>query len=427
MKSITFILSYAVAVLIVFSVYTNHSNEALERTVHAQYTEKLTNASEKLTYLQRAVSQSLLFKDQQAFTTELDNIWRLSSDIRTSLASLPLDRDVSNKWMTYLGKIGNEAKRTAVTQDVESWQKKMINVSHNLQQLSDAWAVATTIYYEQDGNFKKWQAETAKEQTANRFSGVSKALKTYNESDFPLTTSESDWKKKQELKELNDQDISKKEAITKLGKYIPSLKNATIAVSDSKKDAPYPFYHLQFHEDIRLGYADITVKGGHLLSFLMERPIDDAKISQQQVLEKAKQIVKNIGFEDVQYVESRENHQVWHVTFARVHPQNKALIYADAVQLKLAKDNGELLGVNAMEYIQKEQLKPQEIKPIDWKKFFSKDTVIEKQRLIYTDNGQFEQRLCYEVLAVRDGKQLETFRIVIDTENHQVLKVEYLS
>lgn len=426
MKHLVFILSYAVIVLIIFSVSTSNTNNQLERTVHAQYTERLTNASEKLSYLQRSVSQSLLFKDENALTTELDNIWRLSSDIRTSLASLPLDRELSNEWMLYIGKIGDEAKKTAQTKDYAGWQKKMTNVSENLRQLSDEWAVATTVYYEQDGNFDKWENEASDKKTAKHFTTVSKALKSYEESDFPLTASETDWKKKQELKELNDQEISKKEAITTLQKLFPILKGATIAVSNSKKDAPYPFYHVQFHEGIRLGYADVTEKGGHLLSFLMERPIDDVTVSQEQILKKAQQYLQNMNIKDVQYVESRENHQAWHLTFARVNPENKAIIYADAIQLKLAKDNGELLGMNAIEYIQKEKIKPQPIKPINWKEFFNNDISIEENRLIYTDDGQFEQRLCYEVIAIKDGKTPETFRIVIDTENHQVLKVEYL-
>ena len=377
MKQLVFILSYAVIVLILFSVNTVYTNNALERTVHAQYTERLTNASEKLSYLQRSVAQSLLFKDEQALSKELDNIWRLSSDIRTSLASLPLDQQLSNEWMMYIGKIGDEAKRTSETKNYASWQKKMTNVSENLRQLSDDWAVATTVYYERDGSFDKWQADSSDEEVSNRFSTVSKALKTYGESDFPLTASESDWQKKQQLKQLNEQDITKKEAITKLHSLLPTLKGATIAVSSSKKEAPYPFYHVQFHHGIRLGYADFTRKGGHLLSFLMERPVDNPKMSQQQILNKAEQYVKDMKIEDVRYIESRENHQAWHITFARVYPKNNAVIYADAIQMKLAKDNGELLGLNAMEYVQKESIQPQQVNPINWKNFFSNNITVQ--------------------------------------------------
>lgn len=229
------------------------------------------------------------------------------------------------------------------------------------------------------------------------------------------------------LKALQDAEITEKEALEKVKHLFPVIKDATFTVTKSSDTAPYPFYHIQFHQGIRLGYADLTVKGGHLLSYLVERPVDEAKQSQEEILKKAEDYVKKLGMNDLAYVESRENHQAWHVTFARVHPGDNALIYADGVQLKLAKDTGELLGASAMEYIQEENIKKQTAKPIDWKTFFQDDIQVQEVKNIYTDNGEFEQRLCYEVIALRDGKTQETFRIVIDAENHNVLKVEYLT
>ncbi|WP_249661998.1 PepSY1/2 domain-containing protein, partial [Lysinibacillus fusiformis] len=70
--------------------------------------------------------------------------------------------------------------------------------------------------------------------------------------------------------------------------------------------------HIQFHQGIRLGYVDLTEKGGHLLSYLVERPVDEAKLSQEEVLAKAQDYVKKLGMKDVAYVESRENHPAWH-------------------------------------------------------------------------------------------------------------------
>ncbi len=234
-------------------------------------------------------------------------------------------------------------------------------------------------------------------------------------------------RKKIELKALQDSVITEKEALEKVKYLFPLIKDATFTVTKSSDTAPYPFYHIQFHQGIRLGYVDLTEKGGHLLSYLVERPVGEAKLSQEQITKKAEEHLQRLGMKDVAFVESRENHLAWHVTFARVNPSDKALIYADGVQLKIAKDTGELLGANAMEYIQEETIKPQTAKPIDWKTFFDEDVQVEEVKNIYTDNGQFEQRLCYEVIAVRNGKTQETFRVVIDAENHNVLKVEYLT
>ena len=427
MKTWLVVLTIAVIGLGAYSIDLHGDKEDLQRTVLAQYTDKLTDASEKLSHLQRSVSQSLLFQDEQAIHNELDSVWRLSSEVRSSIANIPIGQELSSEWMNYLGRLGDEAKRTAKTGDYEAWRKKMPQVSTNLQSLSDEWTAATVDFYKHDGKMDVWLQQVDNKNPNSQFDTVKDTLKGYGEKDFPLTLSESDWQKKIELKALQDAVITEKEALEKVKYLFPVIKDATFTVTKSSDTAPYPFYHIQFHQGIRLGYVDLTEKGGHLLSYLVERPVDEAKLSQEEVLKKAQEYVKRLDMKDVAYVESRENHQAWHVTFARVHPGDNALIYADGVQLKVAKDTGELLGANAMEYIQEENIKKQTAKPIDWKTFFQDDIQVQEVKNIYTDNGQFEQRLCYEVIALRDGNTQETFRIVIDAENHNVLKVEYLT
>jgi len=421
------ILTVAVIGLGAYSFQMHKENTSLQRTVLAQYTNNLTDASEKLSGLQQAVSQSLLFQDDQAMNNELDAVWRLSSEVRSSLSNIPVGQEVSNEWLSYLGRLGDEAKRTEKTGDYQAWREKMPQVSTNLQSLSDEWTVATVDLYKNNGNMDVWVQQVDNTKPNTTFDNVQKTLKDYSEKDFPLTLSESDWQKKIELKALQDSVITEKEALEKVKKLFPKIKDATFTVTKSSDTAPYPFYHIQFHQGIRLGYIDLTEKGGHLLSYLVERPVDEARLSQDEIKKKAEEYLKRLGMNDVAFVESRENHQAWHLTFARVHPGDNALIYADGVQLKLAKDTGELLGANAMEYIQEEKIKPQTAKAIDWKTFFDDDVKIGEVKNIYTDNGQFEQRLCYEVIAVRDKNTQETFRVVIDAENHNVIKVEYLT
>ncbi|MFF2798041.1 PepSY1/2 domain-containing protein [Lysinibacillus xylanilyticus] len=427
MRTMLVILTAAVIGLGAYSINMHGKNVSLQRTVLAQYTDNLTDASEKLSHLQRSVSQSLLFRDDNAIHNELDSVWRLSSDVRSSMSNIPIGQEMSNDWLSYLGRLGDEAKKTADTGDYEAWREKMPQISTNLQSLSDEWSAATVDFYKNNGKMDVWLRQVDTKNPNTTFDNVQKTLKDYSEKDFPLTLSESDWQKKIELKALQDSVITEKEALEKVKQLFPILKDATFTVTKSSDTAPYPFYHIQFHQDIRLGYVDLTEKGGHLISYLVERPVDEARLSQDEIMKKAEEYVKRLGMSDVAFVESRENHQAWHVTFARVHPGDNALIYADGVQLKLAKDTGELLGANAMEYIQAETIKPQTTKPIDWKTFFDDDVKVQEVRNIYTDNGSYEQRLCYEVIAVRDKNTQETFRIVIDAENHNVLKVEYLT
>ncbi len=427
MKNAVYLLAIAVLALGLYSFEVRNENKQLERTIHAQYTNALTTASETLTTLHTSVNQSLLFQDQNALNTELDNIWRLSDQLRASISSLPLSREVANNWMRYIGNIGEEARLAAEKGDYEAWHEKMTVVGSNLRTLSNEWEVATSRYFEHDGDFSKWQRTINDETEQDQFKNIAQNLKTYSETDFPLTASESDWLKKRELQNLDDKEITKEQAIAVLEKIVPDLKEAAYTVTKSRDDAPYPFYHIQFVKGSRIGYADITVKGGHILSFLSERPVqEENNVSQQDIRELTERYMKNAGYEDVQIVEFRENHEAYHIATARVYGEDNAYVYPDGIQLKISKDSGELLGLNAMEYVQKETIKEQPVKEIDWKQFFRPGTFVEEERMIYTENKLFELRLCYEVIARYDNELNETFRVVVDAETHDVIKVEYM-
>lgn len=429
MKILTGILTIGLVVMGVF-LYNSKQNEMnLNRQLHANYTNEMSEASQKLDDLQESVQKASMFSDPTAQSEPLEDIWRLSSDIRNSIASLPLNQEFTNDWMNYLGRLGDFAKMKSeqkVTED--KWLQVASNVSKNLDEFSNEWENATTELLAQKEPYSEWSKEVTAQKPSKNWSGLSDSVKQYTESDFPLTASETDAQKKRELQNIKDVEVTSQQAEQQLKKMFPQYKNATIVTTKSKPGAAYPFYHVQFNEGIRVGYADFTVKGGKLLSLLAERPIGNERISQEVIKEKAKEAVKSYGIDDVELVESRENHYFWHLTFIRVNPENKARVYDDSIQMKLAKDDGEVLGLSTMEYIQEETLPNQDIVPIDWTTFFTKDVKVQQEAFAYTDNKQLQQRLCYEILVVKDfNDQSQTFRILVDTETKEVLKSELLS
>lgn len=429
MKILSSVLTVVLIIMGVF-LYTSKQNERdLALDLRAQYTNRLSDSSEKLSELQKAVQSSTVFKDKAAQAQPLEDIWRLSSEIKSDIASLPLQREFSNEWMNYLGRLGEYAKlkgQDKVTDD--KWLVVTTNVAANLDEFSYEWQNATTELLAKQQSFSKWQKEVKTAQPSKQWSGMTKQVKGYSEADFPLTASESDDQKKKDLQAIDDKPKTEQDVVSNMKEMFPKFTKAKIVTSTSKPDAPYPFFHIQFHEGIRTGYADFTQKGGHLLSLLVERPIGKDRISQEQMKEKAIEAVKSFGFDDLELVETRENHLVWHVVFVRLDPVNDARVYSDAIQLKLAKDDGEILGVNTMEYIQKEKLPDQKIVAIDWNTFFTSEAIVQQERLAYTENNQLQQRLCYELLVLKQtDDQSHTFRILVDTETKEVLKSELLT
>ncbi|SEM09433.1 spore germination protein [Paenisporosarcina quisquiliarum] len=426
MKKIIWVIVSSVAVVFLMYHFSVQSqNNRLENALAVQYSNQLTSASEKLTKLTESVDQTMLFTDKEALEQPLDDVWRISSDIRTSISSLPISSETSTVWMNYLNRLGNGAAQVKNGEvPIEEWQKNMVSTRENLQALSDQWAFTNKDGGNKDYIVTAFVQNKLDKNGEKNWKSLGNSVKAYTESDFPMTASETDQQKKKDLQHIKDSEITEDEAKEQFVKLFPEFKDAKIHITESSQDAPYPFYHIEFHEGIRIGYADLTKKGGHILSFLLERPFEKTTITVQQMKDKSAEYMKTLGFTDTEMVEYRENSVAWHLSFARKDENNDALIYADGIQLKIAKDNGELLGLNAMEYIQKEKIGKQEIVPLDNVGLFSSNFYIEEERLAYVENKQLEQRLAYQVLAKNDS--IGTYKIYIDTENHEILHADKL-
>lgn len=426
MKKIIWVIVSSVAVVFLMYHFSVQSqNNRLENALAVQYSNQLTSASEKLTKLTESVDQTMLFTDKEALEQPLDDVWRISSDIRTSISSLPISSETSTVWMNYLNRLGNGAAQVKNGEvPIEEWQKNMVSTRENLQALSDQWAFTNKDGGNKDYIVTAFVQNKLDKNGEKNWKSLGNSVKAYTESDFPMTASETDQQKKKDLQHIKDSEITEDEAKEQFVKLFPEFKDAKIHITESSQDAPYPFYHIEFHEGIRIGYADLTKKGGHILSFLLERPFEKTTITVQQMKDKSAEYMKTFGFTDTEMVEYRENSVAWHLSFARKDENNDALIYADGIQLKIAKDNGELLGLNAMEYIQKEKIGKQEIVPLDNMGLFSSNFYIEEERLAYVENKQLEQRLAYQVLAKNDT--IGTYKIYIDTENHEILHADKL-
>lgn len=169
---------------------------------------------------------------------------------------------------------------------------------------------------------------------------------------------------------------------------------------------------------------DILKNGGLLLSTLIDRPILEQQISQQEARQFADEFVQQ-HMPDAQFVEVRENHDVWHYVYARV--VDDVVIYPDVLQMKVAKDRQEILGISALEYVQQEKIDVTDAKPIDWQQFLQPDALVQQSRLVVIEGKQYAPVLCYEALVTSKADPNHTYRLYIDAKNLQVEKMELIN
>ena len=159
------------------------------------------------------------------------------------------------------------------------------------------------------------------------------------------------------------------------------------------------------------------------LKDLLARKFSPLKIFKK----KAEKFLLDAGYKDLVYEESRENNTAWHFVYVRVEPEYKAKVFSDVIHLKVAKDNGGIVGLDASEYIRKEKTNRSPLRQKDWKKIFHSGVTIVKEELAYVENDRLEQRLTHFLTVTMDENgQIGTYAVIIDTETSEVIKTEKL-
>ena len=97
------------------------------------------------------------------------------------------------------------------------------------------------------------------------------------------------------------------------------------------------------------------------------------------------------------------------------------------IHLKVAKDNGGIVGLDASEYIRKEKTERKPITKKDWKHFSIRVSTIVKEEFAYVENDRLEQRLAhYLTVTMDENGQIGTYAVIVDTETSEVIKTEKL-
>ena len=190
MKKFAWIIAAVAVLFIVYHFSVQEKNTRLENALAVQYSNQLTSSSEKLVKLSEAIDQTLIFTDKTALEQPLDDVWRLSSDIRASISALPLEEGTSTQSMNYLNRIGNGASQVRNGKvPLEDWQKNMTTARSNLITLSNEWAFNTKDQGKKDYLVRTFVNRKVNDKNNKSWKTLGDSVKAYTESDFPMTAS----------------------------------------------------------------------------------------------------------------------------------------------------------------------------------------------------------------------------------------------
>lgn len=418
--------------------YQEHQEKnAVLLNAENNYQRAFHNLTYQVNLLSDKIGTTIAMNSRHSLSPSLAEVWRITSEAHSSVSQLPLTLLPFNKTQEFLTNVGNFSYRTSVRDlDKEPLSKQETKTLKSLYkqsgEIKNELKNVQSIVLKH--NLRWMDVEQAlasgKENTDNiiidGFKKVEKTVSGYDESNLGLTMPNQQ-AKDENFKNLSGKTISRQVAVKTAKNYLQMGGNAAIKVTESGKGSQFGFYSVSMknNQTGQEASIDITKKGGHLIWFIKNRAVSKQSISLHDAAAKGIAFLKKSGFKNMEEYESSQYDNIG--VFNYVTNLDGVRIYPESVKVKVALDNGEIIGVSAEEYLKSYQSRKLD-KPaitIDQaqKKVNPNLKIMEKRQAVIV-NDLNQEVLCYEFLGTLEN---ETYRIFINAKNGKEEKVEKLN
>ncbi|MBM7648010.1 spore germination protein [Bacillus ectoiniformans] len=430
------ILSLAAAGTGVWGYQEHREKNAILINAENNYQRAFHDLTFQVDRIHDQIGATLAMNSRKSLSPALADVWRLTSEAHSDVGQLPLTLLPFNKTEDFLGEMGDFSYRTAVRDlEKEPLSDQEYNHLKNLhKQSAQIKEELRKVQHLVIKNNLRWMdvelaLATGKENSDNTiidgFKTVEKQAEGYSETNASTVPGQTDALKDNRLKKLPGDKVSKEQAVEIAKEYSQMKQPEEVKVTKSGKGSDFPFYSVNMKgksgNEVSM---DITQKGGYPVWYILNREVQKPKIGLNDAFIKAESFLKKNKYEGLELFDSAQYDSVGVFTFVAV--QDGVRIYPDAVKIKVALDNGQVIGAAAKDYLEHDQ-KRTFGKPVlsetEAEAYINKNVKVQEKRLAVIKNELNKEVLCYEFLGTL-GK--DTYRILINAKDGTEEQVEVL-
>lgn len=350
------------ALTTLFGAYQYHRAVVLRRQLDAQYNRAFYEMTGYVQDIEVLLSKAMLTSSPQKAADILKDVWHRAELVSTNLGQLPIQQGALTNTQKFISQVGDYAK-TLTGQNVKGnvMTKEQMDTLKNLHEL------AVSL----NDNLDKFHGELSSgNMTWEALAGEDTKLFSKTDVEIPMSISNidstfenmptliydgpfSEHMTRQKALGLSGDKVSEDQAIENLGKLFGKENIRNIQkVSDNKNGIidTYNFrFELEGKKDNSAAEADVSVVGGRVVWFLYDRDVEDAQLDIDKAKEIGKQFLEKSGFKGMKDTYYTEQNGIATINYA--YEQNGVVIYPDLVKVKVALDNGEIVGFESKGYL----------------------------------------------------------------------------
>lgn len=366
----------------------------------------------------------------------LVNTWRLASEAKSEISQLPLTLLPFKQTEEFLSKISSFSYQTSVRDldsepiSPEEMETLRVLLERSKKITSDLREVQTGVL---EDNLRWMDVELAiaseKEPMDNSivqgFETINNEVGEYEEVNWGPSMA-SVFETNRNFTNLSGEMIDETKVLEKAQNLFDFETNNSVEITENGENTRYHTYSLAVNQDDgSIMQMDFTKQGGQLIWFLYSKDIEQKQLSADQAVEKANSFLQDHEYEDMISVNFQEFENIAHITYARV--KDDVILYPEKVSVKVGLDQGEILGLQATDYIfehRERELEDPKLTMDEAKGYLNPNFEVVEQEMALIENELKNEVLCYQFYGnISDS----TYRIYLNADSGLEEKVEQVN
>ncbi|MCG4580438.1 germination protein YpeB [Clostridium cochlearium] len=434
-KSSKRIIYTAIVTIIVVFSSTFAILMTLERTdyrnyLQAQYSKNMYELMDAVQNIRVNLSKAAVVGSREQKIIVFDEIFRHATNANDRLHSLPLSQDTIENTSKFLSQVGDFCYTLGKTtsegtelqdkdyKNIEGLKNRSFKLEANLNQVSDEINEGRVKW----GEIRKKVGGVLarnKEDVSEKFKGIQKQVTQYPSLiyDGPF----SDNVVEIEPRINKEREISKEEAEKKIKTVIGEDKVTKISLINRESNTGISTYSFEVAVKGRNNKNDkivceVSKKGGKILYLLDNRLVENGKIEIDTAIKKGKEFLKSIGYKEMVPTYTTNYGNV--ATISYVYKKDDIMVYPDQIKLKIALDDGSIVGIESEKYLvshtEDRNIPNPKVSLEEARGKVGKRLKVKASRLAIIPTETNKEKLCYEFTGDYNG---ETFIVYINSDN----------
>lgn len=320
------------------------------------YNQSLVNVVNYVNNVENYLAKASISRSPEYASKALTQIWKDSNLASVYLSQIPLEQEALAKTSRFFNQIGDYSyslsQKTMANEELSEEDLENLHMLHEysqqlettLNQISDEIYAGSISWKSLDNKTEFAQAVSS----VNVFENIDGNLNEYE--GLIYDGAYSDHIEKADKKGLTGEDCDEEEAKKKVREFFGDENVKEISSNGFIENAKIPCYDFTVTLDKeKNANIEISKKGAHVIEASVNREVEVENLSIEDASEKGKEFLEEHGFESMRATYYLKEQNILTVNYA--FDQDGTVVYPDLIKVKIALDNGEILGIETYGYL----------------------------------------------------------------------------